>query len=109
MQMHSIQYRIAVLLICAAAALVTNPLWHALGHHLSDHHSKAIGDEVVIQSNEYERCPYCDAVSNHAALPLSRLLHDHLVYLRDFYPGRTVLFDSCCQFESQPRAPPLLA
>lgn len=106
---NSIQYRYAKLLLCAAFALVMNPVWHALGHSISDHHShEHEHHETSIQWTEQDLCPYCDAVSHQAVFDESEVSTGVLTFFWNIESFEVVYSDPCLILPCRPRAPPIL-
>ena len=109
----TIRYQYAKLLIWAAIALVTNPVWHALGDSISDHHSHEHHPhdehhETIIQWTTNELCPYCDAVAQFALGSQNEADKGVMVLLWKIEsPGVTYTASSYI-LSSRPRAPPFL-
>ena len=108
MTSNAIRYQYAKLLIFAAVALATNPVWHALGHELSGHHSHEIEEGVNIQWTTEDLCPYCDAVFQHAITGQSEIRIGVLGLLCDIQPLYVDYTDQCLLLSTRPRAPPVM-
>ncbi len=105
----SIRHRYVILLAWAALALVTNPVWHAVGHTFSDHHSEATGHLCDVQWTEQDLCPYCDAVSHFAEMPDTEVRTGLLVHLWTIESHIFLPTDRRHLFSTRLRAPPVLA
>ena len=111
MTSNSIQYRYAKLLLWAAVALVLNPVWHALGHSISDHHSHEHHGEhhgTSIQWTMQDLCPYCDAVAQFAVSSEGDANVGILALLWNIEPSGVVYTAPSLFLSIRPRAPPFL-
>lgn len=104
-----IRYRSAVLLIGAALALVTNPVWHAVGHLVSDHASEHMEHVLDVRWAEDDLCPYCDAVSQVSDTPTTAIHHAQLIPVEDIVPVEGHYADLSLLQSARLRAPPILA
>lgn len=108
MPSHSFRYRFAPLLIWAVVAMITNPVWHAVGHCISDHHSDAPEHVFDVQWGELEICPYCDAVSQYADALDTTVHIGRVVHLWNVIPLKIRYTDHRLLITTRLRAPPFL-
>ena len=103
-----IRYRYAWLLLLITVVLVTNPVWHATAHLISDHsseHTEHVFDE---QWAEEDRCRFCDADSQIADAPSIARLSTQLVPVGDIVPVKGHDADLRLLLSTRLRAPPAL-
>lgn len=105
----SVQHRYVMLLTWAVMALVLNPVWHAMGHSLSDHHSTVLDNEFEVHWEEEELCLYCDAISHHADVPQFEASIGQFAQIGDIEPQSLVYADQRRLVYSRLRAPPVLS
>jgi len=104
-----IRYRHALLLLLTTVVLVTNPVWHAAAHLISDHSSEHTEHVLDEQLAEEDLCPFCDAVSQVAAAPAIERLYVQLVPVGDIVPVKGHHADLRLLLSTRLRAPPILA
>ncbi|MEM8487107.1 MAG: hypothetical protein AAF564_16255 [Bacteroidota bacterium] len=108
MPFSPIRSRFAVLLLWAALALVTNPVLHAFSH---DHHDDLADiTERVVDAHwaEQELCPYCDAVSQVVAPPLTEASIVPVAFPERIEPVASLYLDLRLRVSARLRAPPFL-
>ena len=106
---QTIRYRHSItLLLFALLAMVTNPVWHAAGHLLTDHAPPDIECENKVQLDVEELCPHCEAVNLLFASSSDSSVYQELIQQeQDSAPSTQVaIFDHV--FSSRLRAPPFL-
>lgn len=105
---HSIRYRYAVLLFWAVLALVSNPVLHAIGHG----HSDQSGDNTEHVSDTTwsveDLCPYCDAISHHAASVNTQTAIAPAVFFAKLSVVSYACPDLRLRLSTRLRAPPVL-
>ena len=109
----SIRYRYALLLMWAAVALVTNPVWHAAGHlfseHASDHTFDHTDHAFDTQWVQEDVCLYCDGVSQVADAPTLTTLYTQFIRVGNILPLKGQDADLSPLLTTRLRAPPVLA
>ncbi len=102
-----IQYRRTLLLLWAALAMATNPVWHAIGHHI-DCHDDERESVFLSEWTAQDLCPYCDGVSpfektkNAVNSPATLILQEKTPAFIHLYSGLRL------HLSTRLRAPPLL-
>lgn len=109
MTSNPIRYRFAVLLIWAAMALVTNPVWHALSHNHVDDPQHVSECDSDTQWAVQDLCPYCDAVTQFVELPMTGVSIVPVVLQRDLDAFAIQYPDLRLRLSTRLRAPPYLA
>ena len=109
MPTRKIQYRFAVLLCIAVAALVLNPVLHAYAHGHLEHYSEGVDHVSEAYWFAENLCPFCEAVFQHAASTKAENNIAPAVFNRPFYPGANLYTDFRLYCSSRLRAPPFLA
>ena len=104
-----IRYRFALLLLIAAMSLVTNPVWHATAHLISDHSCKHTKQVFDVKWAEADLCPYCDAVSPVAEAVATKPFKRPLVRVGEITPLEGDLVDLRLLISTRLRAPPVLS
>ena len=105
---NKIRYRSAVLLIGAAMAMVTNPVWHAAVHLVSDHPVETTGQLTDIRWMEQDLCPYCDGVSQYFEGPAETSSILKWVQLDEIIPSEGIYDTFAHRYAFRLRAPPVL-
>ena len=106
---HTIRYRYAILLLWAVLALVTNPVWHAIGHNHSDAPTDAAEHVSDTHWAEEDICPFCDAVTHHVAPANAVIAIAPAVFCGELNTFSDRYVDLRLRLSTRLRAPPYLA
>ena len=104
-----IRYCYGVLLLGAATAMVTNPVWHAFSHRHFDNHSDVAEGIPDAQWSEQNLCPYCDAVTHFVEVAPTSYPLAQLVWLWDITRPEATYPDLRLHLSPCMRAPPFIA